>query len=155
MAYEFGFSIHNGTMADYVAENDIGIRFSCESYKGYLFVLYKNTVFLLDNEDNVIVNNGIKAYSDEYAYVRFYFEPVPDDLVNEFIDLLELMIQREHIKYAFIVSVKGNIDICEHIFLDRGYEEFYGIDPERLAETLGAHIIYDATYRKQVYSDKW
>ena len=50
--------------------------------KSYFFNEYKNQ-YGKTYEEDLITNNGIKVYSDEYAYICFYDEGVPNHLIND------------------------------------------------------------------------
>ena len=144
------FSIKKGVITDWNSDYDFAVEIPCEVDSDYSYVLYKNTAFLAYEED-LISNNGIKVYSDEYAYICFYDEGVPNHLRNDFIGLLEKMVALKGIKFAFTVcDSKSGFSQYDHLLFDRGYKEFSGINSDILAEKLGAYLIYDCTYRKRV-----
>ena len=144
------FLIKKGIITDWNSCCDYAIEIPCEIDEDYSYVLFKDTAFLAYG-DELFVNNGFEIYSDKYAYIRFYYEGVPNHLRNDFIEILEKMIALVGIKYAFIVcDSKEGFDEYDYLMFNRGYKEFFEISPDLLAEKLGAYIIFDCTYRKRV-----
>lgn len=84
----------------------------------------------------------------------FWSEPVPNILFDECWDVLEAMARQIGIKYSFIVIDSNNFTSDDERIINRGYDEFEGIDVNLMAEQIGAKIIHDKSFRKLVCSAK-
>jgi len=153
MNYNVDFNVKSGNIGDYRANADYGIEFVSDVDNRYSYLLYKTVVFLLDSNKAVISSGSVKKCLADYAYVMFWLEPVKDELRKECWDILELMTRQLEIKYAFFVVDSLLINDEDRQIISRGYEEFDGLDDELMADKLGARIIHDKSFRKQVVDD--
>lgn len=155
MNYNVDFKVQTGKIENYTADLDYGIEFSSNTDNRYSYLLYKTVVFLLDSQKEVISSGSVKKCTDDYAYVLFWLEPVPDKLKNECWDVLEQMTRQMGTRYSFFVVDSKDFTNEDKRIVNRGYEEFDGFDDELMEKKLGARLIYDKSFRKLVYSDKW
>lgn len=154
MKYNCDFPVKKGTINNYIANADYAIEFSSVVDDRYSYVLYKTVVFLVDSNKEAVSSGGVKKCTDDYAYVWFWLEPVPDILVDECWNVLEAMTRQTGIKYSFVVIDSNDFTSEDERIINRGYEEFEGLDVDLMAERLGAGIIHDKSFRKLVLSTK-